>query len=119
MKTARTLSWLVALAGVWLVLSPFILGYSGTTVAMWNAIIIGLALIVVEVWAANTESVTVDKYLDWVSAVLGLWLILSPFILGFSALVMAMWNFIIIGVVVIVLSLWAEFTLGKPVALQQ
>ena len=54
MKTAKSLSWLVAVAGLWEVLAPFILGYSAVTVAMWNDIIVGVVMIVLAAWAATT-----------------------------------------------------------------
>jgi hypothetical protein len=114
MKTARSLSWLVAVAGLWEVLAPFILGYSATTVAMWNAIIVGVALIVLSAWAALSEQVRLDRNLEWINVVLGVWLVLSPFALNYSTVVAAMWNDIIVGVVVIVLAAWAATTFGRP-----
>jgi hypothetical protein len=57
----------MALAGLWEVLLPFILEYSATAVAMWNAIIAGVVLIVLEVWTALNEEPGTDKTLDWVN----------------------------------------------------
>ena len=114
MRTAKSLTWLVAVAGLWEVLAPFILGYSATTVAMWNAIVIGAVLIILSVWAALTEQVSLDRNLGWISVVAGVWLVLAPFALNYSAVVAAMWNDIIVGVVVIVLAAWAATTFGRP-----
>lgn len=105
MKTAKTLSWLVALAGVWEVLAPFILGYTATTVALWNAIIIGIVLVVLGVWAALAQNLLTLKTLNWINAALGIWLIIAPFILAYRTA--AIWNDIIIGIVVAVLAVWA------------
>jgi hypothetical protein len=113
MTTGKTLSWLVALTGLWEVVAPFILGYSMTTVAMWNAIIIGAALIILAIWAAVSNQANVDRNLDWLNAVLGVWLILAPFALGYSAVMLAMWNDIIVGVVTIVLAAWAAIMFGR------
>jgi hypothetical protein len=118
MRTAKSLSWLVAVAGLWEVLAPFILGYSATTVAMWNAIVIGVVLIVLAAWTAFSENVRFDRNLEWFSALMGVWLVVAPFILAYSTTGVAMWNDIIVGVVVIVLSAWAATTFGKPVAPQ-
>ncbi len=118
MKTAKSLSWLVAVAGLWEVLAPFILGYSLTTVAMWNAIIAGVVLIALAVWAALSDNVGTDKTLDWVNAVVGIWLIVSPFALGYSAVLAALWNDIIVGAVVLVLAAWAANVVGKQIAPQ-
>lgn len=118
MNTAKTLSCLIALAGLWEVLAPFFLGYSATTVAMWNAVIVGVVLIALAAIATFREDVTVDKTTDWINAVLGLWLILAPFALDYSAVVVAMWNDIIVGFVVIVLAVWAASIFGKQPAVQ-
>ena len=118
MKTAISLSWLVAVVGLWELVSPFSLGYSALTMAMWNAVIVGAVLIILAGWAALSKDANTDRNLDWINTVLGLWLVVSPFILGYSATTVALWNGIIVGVVVIVLAVWAAFTFGQSVALQ-
>ena len=42
-----------------------------------------------------------------------MWLILAPFILGYSAVTAALWSDIVAGVVILVLSVWAERELPK------
>jgi len=52
--TVRTLSWINALLGLWVLLAPFILGYSGTSGgATWNDVIVGVVVIILEVWGAS------------------------------------------------------------------
>ncbi len=41
---------------------------------------------------------------------LGLWLAVSPWVLGFSALNLALWNSIAVGVVVVLLAWWSATT---------
>ena len=118
MKTAKSLSWLVALAGLWEVLAPFILGYSVTPTALWNAIIAGVVLIILGVWTALNEDTGAHKTLDWVNIGVGMWLIVSPFILDYTAVAAALWNDIIVGAVVIVLAAWAATVLGKQMTPQ-
>jgi hypothetical protein len=119
MKTAKSLSGLVALAGLWEVLSPFILGYSATMVAMWNAIIAGVVLIILGVWTALNEEPGIDKTLDRVNLGVGVWLVVSPFVLGYAAVAAALWNDLIIGAVVIVLAAWAASVLDKEMVPQR
>jgi len=45
--------------------------------------------------------------------VLGVWLIIAPFLLGYSALAAALWNDIIVGIVVVVLAGWAALAMGR------
>ena len=85
---------------------------------MWNAIIVGVVLIVLAAWAALSEQVSLDGNLEGITMGLGLWLILAPFILTYSTTVAARLNDIIVGVVVIVLAGWAATTFGKPAAPQ-
>lgn len=52
--TIRTLSWINALLGLWLLVAPFIIGYSGTSGgATWNDAIVGIIVIVIGVWGAS------------------------------------------------------------------
>ena len=45
MKTAKGLSWVIAAAGLWEILAPFIIGYSSATGAMVDAIILGILML--------------------------------------------------------------------------
>ncbi len=107
MKNAKTLNWVIAVAGVWEVLAPFILSYSQTKTAMWDAMIIGIVLAVLGAWAGLANETKTVKALSWVNAVLGLWLVIAPFILAYSGVAAAMWNDIIVGIIVVVLGVWA------------
>ena len=114
MGTHKVLSWLVALVGLWEVIAAFVLRYAASSAALWNAIIIGVALIVLGVWAALSNQEMTDKTLDWINVVLGVWLIIAPFVLGYySAIVAAIWNDIIVGIVVTVLAVWAALAIGR------
>jgi uncharacterized membrane protein HdeD (DUF308 family) len=112
MGTQKTLSWLVAIVGLWELLAAFVLGYSATSAAMWNAVIIGLALMILGIWAAVSEEKTTDKTLDWVNLLLGIWLIISPFVLGYMSVSAALWNDVIVGLAVVVLTAWGVYALG-------
>jgi len=107
MKTVKTLSWLVVLLGIWEVLAPFILGYSSKAGALWDAIILGIALIILAGWAALSNQVSTVKLLDWINVVLGVWLIIAPFIVRYTNIGAALWNDIIVGILVVVLAGWA------------
>lgn len=45
------------------------------------------------------------KSLSWANFVLGLWLIIAPFALGYRTVPTATWNNVIVGIVVAVLSI--------------
>ena len=77
-----------ALLGAWLVLSPWVLGYQGETAAMANGVIVGLALVATALGAIFMPR----AWEEWTEVVLGLWMIASPWILGFSGIQAAMWS---------------------------
>ncbi len=107
MKTAKVLNWVIAIGGVWEILAPFILSYSAAKTPMWDAIIIGVVLVILGAWAGLANASGTVKALSWVNAVLGLWLIIAPFILAYSSVKAAMWNDIIVGIIIVVLGVWA------------
>lgn len=44
------------------------------------------------------------NYVPWINFILGLWLIISPFLLGYSNVRPAMWNEMIVGILVLIFS---------------
>jgi hypothetical protein len=113
MGTQKALSWLVALVGAWEVIAVAVLGYSASSAALWDAILVGAVLVVLGIWAALSNQTGTDRALDWINVVLGVWLIIAPFLLGYSALTAALWNDIIVGIVVVVLAGWAALAMGR------
>lgn len=106
----RTAGWLNFLAGVWLIMSPYILGFAGTA-ASTNAVIVGIivgVLALVSIYSAEST-----MWASWISIILGVWMIISPFILGFTTGAVVM-NSIILGIIVIALSAWGP---GAPAKL--
>src|SRR5512146_162641 len=95
-----------ALVGVWLILSPWALGFQSDLNPMANAVIVGLLLI-----AAALGAIFVPRaWEEWTETALGAWLVVSPWVLGFSALRTPMVSAVASGVVVMVLALWVLAT---------
>ncbi len=113
MSTSKGLSWVIALGGLWEIISPFVLGYSNNTGALWDSIIIGIVLLVLGVWSALTTNPGTARVLDWINFILGLWLIISSFVLGFSSIAIAMWDLIIVGIIVAVLGIVAALSVRR------
>jgi len=91
-----------ALIGAALILSPWALGYQAETAAMTNAIVIGLALI-----AAAMGAIFVPRaWEEWTEGALGLWMIVSPWVLGFSSVQIAVSAAVIAGFAIAVLAVW-------------
>ena len=92
--------------GACLVLSPWVAGFYGDTVATANAVVIGLALVT----GALGAMLVPRAWEEWTEAVLGLWLIVSPWALGFSTHADARRAAIVTGIAIVVLALWTLAT---------
>ena len=92
--------------GLWMLVSPWVLGHQAETNPTWNAVILGILIAAAALFALFR----VMAWEEWVSVAFGIWLVISPWLLGFSALVAAMWNAVIVGVIVAALALWALST---------
>jgi hypothetical protein len=87
------------LAGLWLIISPFVLmAFSNLEHAKWNNVIVGILVGLFSVVRASGDD---RKCWSWFSVIMGAWLIISPFVLGFSNVTMAMWHNIILGIIVV------------------
>lgn len=97
------------IVGVCLALSPFAFGYVAAGAGAWNAWIMGTAIALV----ALGTLVAFAEWEEWVNLVLGVWTIVAPWALGFSAVAAAMYTHLIAGVVVAglaALELWMIHT---------
>ena len=102
-EKATLASSLNIIAGIWLFISPFILGFSGMAAAT-NAMIVGAVIAILAIIRVFTPTVT--GRLSWLNFVLGIWLVLSPLFV-MSAGMMAIWNSSIVGIVVAILAIWS------------
>lgn len=91
----RGSSWVNILLGIWILISPFILTFALPR-AIWNNVVTG---IVVGILAIIRLSVPNQAGWSWINALLGLWLIISPFVLMFAH-GNALWNNVILGIIV-------------------
>ncbi len=106
----RWQDWANLVLGVWLILSPWFLGFSGTPAAAWNAVVVGVVVALMALLHLRGG----PMWEEWLNVLLGVWLILSPWLLGFSGVGNAMWNALIVGVLVGALAL--SLTREKPKA---
>ncbi len=106
-QDVKVLSWITVVLGVWLIIAPFVITFPNT-IAMWNSIVVGVIVLVLS-WIRAANPVSAPG-LSWLNAILGLWLIVAPFVLRFSASMSSRWNDIVLGIAVIVFSVWAALT---------
>jgi hypothetical protein len=100
----RWQDWVTLVLGIWLFISPWALGfYAGMTAASWNFFIVGVAFVVFAVAALNLRTL----WEEWVNLVLGIWMIVSPWVLRFNGTSVARDDAIIVGLIAAAISIWA------------
>ncbi len=109
----KRLLWINVVLGLWLLVAPFTLGYSASsTTAAANDVVLGILVLAGSWWiAAGMEGAVGVAVFE---ALCGLWLLIAPFVLMITHLPAAMSNDMIVGVIVLVISVVAAWTLAKP-----
>jgi SPW repeat-containing protein len=95
--TARGLS---LIAGIWLIIAPFVLGYGGGD-PTWNDIVFGAIVAILAL--AGISGLWRHPALSYATALIGAWIFASAFWLDSSAT--AAWNDVILGLIVFVLAI--------------
>jgi hypothetical protein len=106
-RPSNVASGLSILLGAWLVVSPWIIGYVSREM-MWHDVVVGAALVAIAAVRAGSHRRAAVP--GWLGLLLGLWLIVAPFVL-FSIETSQKWNSVIIGAVVAIL---AVIVAGAP-----
>lgn len=117
MKMTKALGWTLVVLGVWEGVSPFVLGYGGSAAAA-QAVVLGVMWAAFGLWLALTDNGDAVKLLGWLSVLLGVWLVLAPAFLGYTAVGAAFWNDLLVGFLGVVVGMWAAFNApaGRPAA---
>jgi hypothetical protein len=107
MEMRRWRDWVIAFLGLWMLVSPRMLHLTGIPpAAIWSAWLVGAAVILVTVGSRFVVEVW-SPWQDGTNAALGLWSMISPWVVGFAAHGTARTNSIVVGFFVAVLALWA------------
>ena len=108
--------WINLVLGVWLIISPFVIGYfvpsASSTVAVANDGILGVLLVACSWWivAAMAANVGVSAF----QVLCGIWLIIAPFVLRYRELPVATVNDVAVGVLVLIVSAIETWRLARP-----
>jgi len=102
-------NWLSLGFGVWLLLSPWLLQFGHDEIAVTNALVIGFLIIVAEIFSFSALG-ALEELID---LILGLWLLVSPWILSVSSPAAEV-NFIIVGLLALALSIYELWEARRP-----
>ena len=95
-------AWINVLLGIWVVISPFVLGFALFPRAIWNNVLAGIIVAILALVRTGTPR---QAGWSWANMILGIWLIISPFVLAFAT-TMAVWNNVILGIIILIVA-WA------------
>lgn len=91
-----------ALMGLVVMLSPWWLGFTDSMAASVNAVVVGLALI-----ATAMGAILVPRpWEEWTEAALGLWLIMSPWVLQYALERENRLVMVALGAVIVLIATW-------------
>jgi len=101
-NTNRWQDWANLALAVWLFVSPWILQFAVGGVAAWNAWIFGVVVAVIALAALARA----QPWEEWINLIVGIWLIISPWVLTFAGSGSATWNFVIVGALMLIFAAW-------------
>lgn len=97
----KFLDALVVVLGLWVVLSAiFLLSGTGSLLALWVQVGLGGAILMCAAWGQLTPKISTPEFIN---LILGLLLVMSPWVLGFAQLQAAAWNNWLVGGAIILL----------------
>lgn len=103
-RSMRWQDWLSLVLGIWLFVSPWLLDFHSQIPAeSWNFFAVGAAFAVFAAVGLGLRS----HWEEWINLALGIWLILSPWVLFYNDNARASGDAMVIGAIVTVLSIWA------------
>lgn len=116
--------WANLVLAIWLFISPWVLNFgagganagaggSATPAAdaSWNAWVLGVIVFLVALSAIGR----MQLWQEWINLVLGIWVFIAPWVLGFAGLGNAAWDHWIVGALVFLISvcILAEVRQGR------
>ena len=98
----RTIDWINLLLGVWLIISPWVLGTAASATSTAVLVVMGIALVIFSAWALVRAE---NRAAEWWNIFLGVLLFFLPWIFSYSSMVSNAVESWIVGAVVAVLAL--------------
>lgn len=123
----RWQDWANAILGIWLFISPWVLGFGMGTLntvagggapgappagggaggmvgnAAWNAWILGAIIFLVSISALSR----MEFWQERINGLLGIWVFIAPWVLGFTGLTRAAWDHWVVGVLVFLVAMYS------------
>lgn len=102
-RQQRWQDWINLLLGIWLFISPWVVGFEGSQMAAsWNAWILGVAIVVFSAIAVSMP----QSWEEVINLLLGIWMVISSWVIGVTSRA-AQTNAVIVGLLVILFAILA------------
>lgn len=109
MSKLRWQDMVLMVLGLCIAAAPWALAMADALpVATWNAVIVGMLILALAAIDLDTPA----RWEEWVLGALGLWLVVAPWVLGYSTSQMLMAGSVAAGSIVIVLAAWELYAGG-------
>lgn len=104
--------WVSLVCAALLFVSPWALRFAGDMMAARTAWVSAVVIAVLAIAAI----VRFAEWEEWVTLLIGLWLIMAPWVVGFAVLTAAMATFVVLGIVVALSSISELWAIRHPSA---
>jgi hypothetical protein len=101
-QSKRFIDWINLVLGIWLMISPWVLGTTANITATVVLVVMGIAVFSFSIWAVLRVE---NRNAEWWNVFLGVILFVTPWIFQYQTMYRDAWNSWIVGFVVAVLSL--------------
>jgi hypothetical protein len=108
-KNSSLKGFLRAMIALWILVSPWVLVHLSmappsqpqiSAGALWNFLIVGVVMMVISIAQLMASTVWEGR----VNAAMGIWLIVSPWVLGFGSDLVLTWNAVVVGILAVFVS---------------
>jgi 4-amino-4-deoxy-L-arabinose transferase-like glycosyltransferase len=102
LSTRRWQDQLTVVLGLWLIFSPLVFGFPPEAPQALNFYLAGLAMVVLAAW----DLIKTYMWAVVLNILIGIWVVVSPWVLSMSGFRDIVNNAVIIGLAVIILGMW-------------
>ncbi len=100
----KRVTWINLILGLWLIVAPFVLGYSALSrAALTEDVVLGIIVAAFSWWILAAMAPPVGT--SWFQILCGIWVIIAPFVLAYRTITAAMANDVIVGIIVLIVAI--------------